>query len=183
MKRNSNISDPHEDRREVIHEITLGTDRAQSRIFRLIKGISRQIGRSGFRKSLITLFFLTFTFSAFAPVNYSLVIAKPPLINPFKPLLYATGMVETMGNTLAYNEFENAAGIFQIRQVRVDDYNRRTGNKYTLADMFDYSISEKVFLYFASLIGPYDLEKIARSWNGSGPMTENYWKRIKAYLN
>jgi hypothetical protein len=91
-------------------------------------------------------------------------------------------MVETMGNTLAYNEFENAVGIFQIRQVRIDEYNRRTGNNYCLEDMYDPRLSEKVFLYFASLAGPYKFEKIAKAWNGSGPMTELYWKRIKEYL-
>jgi hypothetical protein len=48
--------------------------------------------------------------------------------------------------------------------------------------MFNYENSRKVFLYFASLIGPYDIEKIAKAWNGSGPKTEYYWKRIKEYL-
>jgi hypothetical protein len=96
--------------------------------------------------------------------------------------MYATAMVETMGNPLAYNQLENAVGIFQIRQVRVDEYNRLTGSKYVLNDMFERSVSEKVFLYFASQVGPYNLEKIAKGWNGSGPRTELYWKRIKRYL-
>ena len=91
-------------------------------------------------------------------------------------------MVETMGNTMAYNEFENAVGIFQIRQVRIDDYNRRTGSNFSLAEMYDPALSEKVFLYFASLYRPHELERIAKAWNGSGPMTELYWKRIKEYL-
>lgn len=96
--------------------------------------------------------------------------------------MYATGMVETKGNTEAYNLYENAVGIFQIRQVRVDDYNKRTGNNYKLTDMFDHSLSEKVFLYFASEVGPYHFEKIAKAWNGSGPKTEAYWRRIRGYL-
>lgn len=73
-------------------------------------------------------------------------------------------------------------GIFQIRQVRVDEYNRLTGSNYTLSDMFDYKISEKVFLYFASLIGPYEHERIAKAWNGSGPRTEFYWQRVKKIM-
>jgi hypothetical protein len=51
-----------------------------------------------------------------------------------------------------------------------------------MKDMFDYKISEKIFLYYASQIGPYNFEKIAKKWNGSGSRTINYWKRIKKYL-
>ena len=83
---------------------------------------------------------------------------------------------------MAYNKLENAVGIFQIRQVKVDEYNRLTGSKYVLTDMYSCSNSEKVFLYFASLAGPYQFEKIAKAWNGSGPMTDVYWKRIKKLL-
>ena len=91
-------------------------------------------------------------------------------------------MVEGMGDTAVYNELEMAAGYFQIRPIRVQDYNIRTGNKYTLNDMFDYEIAEKIFLYFATQIGPYDFEKIAKNWNGSGAKTIEYWQRIKEFL-
>ena len=62
------------------------------------------------------------------------------------------------------------------------DYNRRTGSHYKLKDMYNYEISEKVFLYYAEQIGPYNLGKIARNWNGSGARTYYYWNRIKNYL-
>ena len=151
--------------------------------FRLFKGILAEFFSSGFRKFTIILVFISIAACAFAPDNNSVFIAVPVKINPYRSLIYATAMVETVGNPLAYNELENAVGIFQIRQVRVDEYNRRTGSKYTLPDMFNYSISEEVFLYFASKVGPYDFERIAKSWNGSGPKTESYWKRIKVYLD
>lgn len=134
------------------------------------------------RFSLLVLFLLA-GIKVVAPDSNTLTIINEPGIQPYSKLMYATAMVETMGNTLAYNEFENAVGIFQIRQVRIDDYNRRTGSNYSLAEMFDPALSEKIFLYFASLYGPHELEKIAKAWNGSGPMTELYWKRIKEYLN
>jgi hypothetical protein len=51
-----------------------------------------------------------------------------------------------------------------------------------MSDLFNYDISEKIFLYYASLIGPYNFEKIAKNWNGSGPRTAYYWKRVKKYL-
>jgi hypothetical protein len=117
-----------------------------------------------------------------APGANSFIISESPGIQPFSDLMHATAMVETMGNTLAYNEFENAVGIYQIRQVRIDEYNKRTGSSYALSEMFDPELSAKVYLYYASWYGPYNLEKIAKAWNGSGPMTELYWKRIKEYL-
>jgi hypothetical protein len=48
--------------------------------------------------------------------------------------------------------------------------------------MYNYETAEKVFLYYASQIGPYDFEKIAVNWNGSGSMTVNYWRKVKEYL-
>jgi hypothetical protein len=134
------------------------------------------------RKLLFTLSFLLAGLRVVAPEANYFIISESPGIRPFTDLLYATAMVETMGNTSAYNELENAVGIYQIRQVRIDEFNRRTGSNYNLTDMFDPELSAKVYLYFASLAGPYNLERIARAWNGSGPMTELYWRRIKEYL-
>ena len=132
---------------------------------------------------IITLVF-TFLFipRAVAPICNTMVVFETSPFKPFSKLMYATAMVETMMNPLAYNEKEHAAGIFQIRQVRIDEYNRLTGHNYTLKDVFDPAVSEKIFLYFASRIGPYRFEKIAKDWNGSGPKTELYWKRVRKYL-
>jgi len=139
-------------------------------------------GISRLRKLIFIFTFFLIGFKVSAPEANSFIIYEYPGIGAFTNLMYATAMVETMGNPLSYNEFENAVGIFQIRQVRIDEYNRRTGNNLTLKEMFDPRLSEKVFLYFAAHYGPYKFEKIAKSWNGSGPMTELYWKRIKEYL-
>ena len=135
------------------------------------------------RRYLLTILFFLTAINVFAPDNKTFTIIKEPAIEPYSKLLYATAMVETMGNFLAYNEFENAAGIYQIRQVRLDDYNRRTGSNHSLTEMFDPLLSRKIFLYYASRYEPHELEKIAKAWNGSGPMTELYWKRIREYLN
>lgn len=134
------------------------------------------------KKLLFTLSFLLAGLRVVAPEENYFIISESPGIRPFTDLMYATAMVETMGNASAYNEIENAVGIYQIRQVRIDEFNRRTGTNYNLTDMFDPELSAKVYLYFASLAGPYNLERIARAWNGSGPMTELYWRRIKEYL-
>ena len=134
------------------------------------------------KKIVSITFLLLFAFRVFAPTSESLVIIATPPVEPFRHLIHAIGMVETKYDTLAYNPVEEAVGYFQIRPIRVADYNNRTGSNYTRNDMFDYKISEKIFLFYASQIGPYNFQKIAMNWNGSGPRTVQYWKRVKKYL-
>ncbi|HLN20137.1 MAG TPA: hypothetical protein VK213_03555 [Bacteroidales bacterium] len=128
------------------------------------------------------LVFALFSATAYAPVRPGLDLLRDEPVNPFRELIYAVGMVETGLDTLAYNPLEEAAGYFQIRPVRLDDYNKRTGSRYSLKDMYNYRIAEKIFLYYAEQTGPYDFEKIAKSWNGSGSMTIDYWNKVKYYL-
>lgn len=91
-------------------------------------------------------------------------------------------MVETQYDTLAFNPLEGAVGYFQIRPIRLDDYNFRTGSTYTMNDLFNYKISEKIFVYYASEFGPYNFERIAKTWNGSGKSTLQYWEQVKRFL-
>ncbi|HOO99654.1 MAG TPA: hypothetical protein PLV06_04225 [Bacteroidales bacterium] len=132
--------------------------------------------------SFIVLIFLSFTIRATAPSREPLTILTAEPLNPYTKLIHAIGRVETMHDTLAYNPVEQAAGYFQIRPIRLEDYNRRTGSKYRMKDLFDYKVSEKIFLYYAEMYGPYNFEKIAKRWNGSGPKTYYYWQRVKKHL-
>ncbi len=125
---------------------------------------------------------LFFAVRAFAPTSKAMIVIETTPVEPFINLINAIGMVETQYDTLAYNPVEEAVGYFQIRPIRLQDYNKRTGNNYTLNDLFRYSISEKIFLYYASEIGPYDFERIARNWNGSGKSTILYWKQVRRFL-
>lgn len=134
------------------------------------------------RRYALLMLLLLSAFRLAAPEQRSFYIAEPMPVEPFASLMFAIAMVETAGDVNAYNPVEQAAGIFQIRPVRVTDYNIRTGSSYELADMFDYKISKEVFLYYASRTGPYNFEQIARNWNGSGPGTVIYWERVKRYL-
>jgi hypothetical protein len=139
--------------------------------------------RSNFKKIVFAaLLLFSFTFHVAAPDRESLVIIYSSPVEPYKKLIHAIGMVETKCDTLAYNPVEQAVGYFQIRPIRLEDYNKRTGSKYKIRDLFNYEISEKIFLYYAEQIGPYDFEKISRKWNGSGPRTIHYWKKIKKYI-
>jgi hypothetical protein len=131
---------------------------------------------------IITSILLSFSLQVSAPEWSSLAIFEQAPLEPYRKLAYAIGMVETKGDTLAYNPMEEAAGYFQIRPIRLIDYNNRTGSSYTRQDLFSFETSEKIFLYFADLIGPYNLEQVARKWNGSGHQTVNYWNRIKRFL-
>jgi hypothetical protein len=135
------------------------------------------------KKIGLTVFlFLLIVFRASSPCMNGLIIFETAPVEPYSKLVYAIGFVETMNDTTAYNPFEQAAGIFQIRPIRLREYNIQTGMKYRMEDLFRYEISERIFLYFADQIGPYNFELIARNWNGSGQMTTFYWNRIKQYL-
>lgn len=135
-----------------------------------------------FKKIVLASILFSMTFKALAPNQESLLIFRSSSIEPYKKLIHAIGIVETKCDTLSYNPVEQATGYFQIRPVRLEDYNKRTGSHYRMKDLFNYKISEKIFLYYARQVGPYDLEKIAKGWNGSGPKTYYYWRRVKHYL-
>lgn len=125
---------------------------------------------------------LTFVTDLFAPSSNSATVLTDKPADPFRKLIHAVGRVETKFDTMSYNPIEKAVGYFQIRPIRVQDYNERTGSKYQLEDMYDYNTSEKVFLYYASEIGPYNFERIAKNWNGSGKKTVLYWRQVRKYL-
>jgi len=97
--------------------------------------------KSILKKIASITFLLMFAFKAFAPSSDSLVILNTQPVEPFKKLINAIGMVETKYDTLAYNPVEEAVGYFQIRPIRVEDYNKRTGSNYTKKDLYDYKIS------------------------------------------
>ncbi len=134
------------------------------------------------KKLVLITVLLSLTISAMAPSWTSFVIFRSSPIEPYKSLIHAIGIVETKCDTFSYNPVEQATGYFQIRPVRLQDYNKRTGSHYRMKDLYSYKISERIFLYYASQVGPYDPEKIAMRWNGSGPKTIHYWKRVKKLI-
>lgn len=133
-------------------------------------------------KRFLFLICLGLTLNVWAPKPYYIEIEEGKPISSYDILINAIVKIESDGNTLAFNPLELATGAFQIRPIKLLDYNMRTGNTYTLDDMYDYEISKEIFLYHASKYG-YDFERIAKAWNGSGPMTELYWQKVKQYLN
>ena len=124
------------------------------------------------------LLILTFAICK-APEWKSLYIMRAEPIQKYEPLVRAVYWVESKHGKYLWNPKELAVGPFQIRPCRVDDYNRRTGSHYKHEDFYDYELSRKMFLYFAQ---NKSFEQAAKDWNGSGPMTIEYWKQVKAVL-
>jgi hypothetical protein len=132
------------------------------------------------KKSLLILTILICVRTTlFAPIWEHISLLAGKSINPYKELVKAVCKLESDNGKCIYNPVENAVGQFQIRQIRVDDYNQRTGNNYKLEDFYDYNLSEKMFLYYAS---GKSYEKAAKNWNGSGSLTISYWNNIKKLL-
>ena len=133
-------------------------------------------------KSILAVLFLFLTTRVLAPsITIGCIMVSEP-VNPYDNLIRAVVQVESLGDTLAFNVKEEAIGAFQIRPIRILDYNQRTGSNYKLQNCVNYEISKRIFLYYAHRTGLHDYEKIARNWNGSGKTTLDYWEKIKKYL-
>lgn len=146
------------------------------------------------RKLLLT-FFLSmslFNIAVSPPSNFLLIPIAHPIIHfeggSYEPLMDAIYHWESHKNTLAHNPIEEAYGGFQIRPNRLKHYNDLNGTNYTLQDCFDLEISRKIFLYFTNhsnsgkLIKPKSWEQAAKNWNGGGPMTIEYWEKVKKLI-
>jgi hypothetical protein len=134
-------------------------------------------------KKMITTTLLLFLFMRLLAPEFPMIyIAYSEPIRPYAKIIYAIGMVEGNCDTLAYNPIENAVGYFQIRPIRLKDYNKRNGSNYKLKDMYKFEIAVKIFIYYADLIGLENQDLVIRSWNGSGPKTYQYLKKVKEYL-
>jgi hypothetical protein len=133
-------------------------------------------------KTFLLLVFLLISARAASPdIVVGFIIESEP-INAYDKLLKAIVQVESSGDTLAYNKIEGAVGAFQIRYIRLLDYNRRTGKNIKHSECYSYQVSEEIFLYYAKKQDYHNYELIARNWNGSGKTTLDYWKKVKVLL-
>ena len=128
----------------------------------------------------ILIFLLLITVNLFAPGDERPILIAPVLTHPYAKIITAIGMVESNRDNAAFNKKEGAAGQFQVRAIRLKDFNHRTGMKYRLKDMHDYTKAVTVFMYYASAFAPDDYEGIAKEWNKS--RTDKYWNKVKNEL-
>jgi hypothetical protein len=131
------------------------------------------------KMTLLTILILFFTIPAFCPGEKCFYIERQKGINYYDPLIRAIVLVESNGNKYAFNASEGAVGAFQIRECRLEHYNRLTGLKFVLNDMYDYSNAKQVFLYFAQ---NKSYEQASRDWNGKWSLTKDYWNKVQKVL-
>ena len=131
------------------------------------------------KKMSLTILITLLTLRLSAPVFEGAIIMQGEPIAPFESIWRAVTMVESSGDAYAYNAKEGATGIAQIRQVRIDDYNKRAGTNYRLSDMYNPELSKRVFMYYAD---PYDMDGSIMRWNGSGRQTVIYLNKVKNLL-
>ena len=117
----------------------------------------------------------------FAPVPDEIRLFVFAPTQPYEKLWEAVCFVESSFNPLAVNESEGAYGISQIRQIKLDWYEKQTGIRYTLQDCFDKEISKSIFMYHMEQYD--DPERGVRAWNGRYELTHGYWGKIQNYLN
>lgn len=130
------------------------------------------------KKLLILIILIIVGPRIYAPTERVIFIESPPGINPYLELYQATCFVESSYRPDAINQQEQAYGLVQIRQCKLDDYNKETGKNYTLQDCLVPEISKEIYMHFASKFDHKEYELIAKKWNGSGPMTGEYWKKV-----
>lgn len=136
------------------------------------------------KKTLTLILFYFLTMRLFAPNGISpffIIVTEEPILVKvdMDDVIDALNWVEVKDGTDLYNEIEDAVGWFQIRPIRVKDYNERTGSNYKLTDFYDYELSKQMFLYYAQ---GKTFEQAAKDWNGTGPETIKYWDDIKTRM-
>ena len=130
------------------------------------------------KKLLILL--LLIPVDLFAPKYGALPILSREPINPYEKIIKAVTIVESAEGKYLYNPAEEAIGWFQVRKIRLDDYNFRTGESITHEECYDYEVGRKIFLYFACQLEPWQLRDIAIDWNKS--VSDKYWKKVDKAL-
>lgn len=137
------------------------------------------------RTMTLILTLILFSCTLKAPPDKRAVIIQPEKICPYDALFNAVCQVESSGDPFAVGDttlIGQSYGIVQIRKIRLDHYCDLTGIRYSEQDMFCPEKSKEVFMYFADRIGPYDLERIIRNWNGRWDLTDKYYAKVKSKL-
>jgi hypothetical protein len=129
---------------------------------------------------MIILFLALFEVISAPPLR-EVVICQPEQINPYSDIIRAVTTIESANGKYLYNAKENAIGWFGIRPIRLEDYNRRTGQNITHAQCYDYETGKRIFLYYASKIDYRDIKSICIAWNGKSKHNK-YYAKIKAVL-
>jgi hypothetical protein len=118
---------------------------------------------------------------SFAPGAKQFFVESAEKTKPYERIWELICKIESNNDSLAFCiDINNlpSVGIAQIQESRLQDYNNRSGDSLTMDDMFHPAKAKKVFMWYCE----GDYEHIAKSWNGSGKMTEIYWQKILRVL-
>jgi len=129
--------------------------------------------------SILSIFILT----AKGPDDNRLVIVQAEKIRPYEAVFNAVCKVESNNDPLAIGDKhleEYSYGVAQIRQIKLDDYFRQTGIRYTTKDCYSESVSKEIFMHH--MMQYPNIEIGVRRWNGKLSLTDAYWKRIQKHL-
>lgn len=128
-------------------------------------------------KRLSIILFMLISTQLYAPRGLAEIsIIETTSINPYEKIWSAVKWVETQDRDMI-NYQEGAFGRGQIRQCKLDEYNQKTVNHYTLQDCMKEPVSRKVFMWHMMEYNDTDLA--IRRWNGSGPATYEYLRKVR----
>ena len=133
-------------------------------------------------KTVIIFLFLLIPLRLLAPCYDCLLIEYQEGIKPYERIWAAVCEIESGNNPLAYNSAEGAIGIAQIRKIKVNDYNRLTGNNVKHEDCYNPDVSKEIFMWHMEQFPVGCWEEGVKKWNGSGVKAELYLEKIKAKL-
>jgi len=133
-------------------------------------------------KAIMIILFLAMFQSICAPPLREVVICHPEEINPYIEIMHAVTTIESSNGVNLYNAKEQAFGWFGIRPIRLEDYNKRTGQNITHAQCYDYETGKMIFLFYASQVDYRDIKGICIAWNGVSK-ENRYYAKIKAVLS
>ena len=135
------------------------------------------------KRSIIVMFLALLYLSAGCPTYIpTLIIVRKACFKPLETLSISVAWVESSNNPNALNRTENAIGLFQIRTIRLKDYNQRNGTHYKMKDCYDPQINKMIWLFYASKFYPTDYEGVCKAWNGRGKSNRDYWAKVKKRL-
>ena len=137
------------------------------------------------KKAILTLFLALLFLRVSAPPTGIINVFYEAGINPYEEIWRVFCEVESKNDPFAVGDthLDNYSfGIVQIRQIRLDDYCKRTGKSYSLQDCFNVKISKEIWYYYSTKFHPCAIESIARDWNGYGDSSIEYAERIKSKL-
>jgi len=118
-----------------------------------------------------------------APDSKSIAILEATPIRPYDAIFKAVCRIESNNNPFAVGDKHlkgYSYGIAQIRQIKLDDYFRLTGIRYTTDDMFDVVKAKEVFVHH--MMQYNDVDYAVKRWNGKGVTTLAYLEKVKRYL-